>query len=142
MGDTAATNASNHEYMGMLFYSTEKRDLFIAAVPPTTFNKAVNKAVWNDLDRFDLNPEIRKFKFPALVLTGRYDMNAAAPLWPTGSIRQSRDRGIWCFERSGHMPFIEEPEKFAQAVEIYQREVIVDAWLTVQGALTSRAHRH
>ena len=115
MGDTAATNASNHEYMSMLFYSPEKRDLFIAAVPPTTFNKAVNKAVWNDLDRFDLNPEIRKFKFPTLVITGRYDMNAA-PLVAYRIHQAIPGSRYLVFERSGHMPFIEEPEKFAQAV--------------------------
>lgn len=115
MGDQAATEAGIHEYQGMLFYSLEKRDLFIAAVPPTTYNKAVNRAVWADLDRFDLNPEIRKFKFPTLVITGRYDMNVA-PLVAYRIHQSIIGSRYVVFERSGHMPFIEEPEKFAQAV--------------------------
>jgi proline iminopeptidase len=116
MGDKAATNASMHEYMRMLFYSPEKRDSFIAAVPADTLNKAVNKAVWDDLDRFDLNPEIRKFRFPTLVITGRYDMNVA-PLVAYRIHQAIMGSRYLVFERSGHMPFVEEPEKFTQAVE-------------------------
>jgi proline iminopeptidase len=115
MGDKAATYASIHEYLSMLFYLPEKRDLFIAAVPPTTYNKAVNKAIWGDLDRFDLNPEISKFRFPTLVITGRYDMNVA-PLVAYRIHQAIMGSRYLVFERSGHMPFVEEPEKFAEAV--------------------------
>jgi proline iminopeptidase len=115
MGDKAATDVGMREYASMLFYSPEKRDAFIAAVPTNTINKAVNKAVWDDLERFDLNPEIRKFRFPTLVITGRYDMNVA-PLVAYRIHQAITGSRYVVFERSGHMPFAEEPEKFVQLV--------------------------
>jgi pimeloyl-ACP methyl ester carboxylesterase len=33
--------------------------------------------LWNDAQRFDLNPELSKLTIPTLVLTGRYDINVA-----------------------------------------------------------------
>jgi len=62
LGDKSATAASLREYLTMLCYSPEKSRAFAAGMSPTAFNKEVNKAVFGDLDRYDLNPEIRKFK--------------------------------------------------------------------------------
>jgi len=116
MGDKNATAAGMHEYLTMLFYSTEKRDAFVAGMSPTAFNKDVNKAVFGDLDRYDLNPEIRKFHFPVLVITGRYDMNVA-PVVAYKIHQAIAGSKFRAFERSGHLPFVEEPEAFVQAVE-------------------------
>jgi proline iminopeptidase len=77
LGDKAASEAGIREYFHWLFYSPEKRDAFIAQVTTGVFVKSVNEAVDHDVQRFDLNPEIRKFKFPTLVITGRYDINVA-----------------------------------------------------------------
>jgi proline iminopeptidase len=76
----------------------------------------VNEAVEHDVSRFDLNPEIRKFKFPTLVITGRYDINVAP------SVAYKIHKAIpgskfVVLERSGHLPFFEEPEAFVRAVE-------------------------
>lgn len=116
MGDRKATEAELHEYFTMLFYSTEKRDAFIAALPASVYKRDVNKAVNSDLDRFDLNPEIRKFKFPVMVITGRYDMNVA-PLVAYRIHQAIPASKFRAFEHSGHLPFFEEPEAFVQAVE-------------------------
>lgn len=116
MGDKSATAANMHEYLSMLCYSTEKRDVFLAGMSPTAFTKDVNKAVFGDLDRYDLNPEIRKFEFPALVITGRYDMNVA-PLVAYRIHQAIPGSKFRVFEHSGHLPFFEEPEGFVQAVE-------------------------
>ncbi|MBZ5522863.1 MAG: alpha/beta fold hydrolase [Acidobacteriia bacterium] len=116
MGDKAALEANLHEYLSMLFYSQEKRDGFLAAVPASVYKKEINEAVVRDINRFDLNPEIRKFRFPTLVITGRFDMNVA-PLvaW---KIHQSIPASRFAvFERSGHLPFYEEPEAFVRTVE-------------------------
>jgi len=64
----------------------------------------------------DLGPELGKFHFPTLVLTGRFDANVAP------SVAWKIHRGIpgsefTVFERSGHLPFYEEPAAFLERVE-------------------------
>jgi proline iminopeptidase len=116
MSDQKSIDSELHEYLTMLFYSPEKRDAFVGALPASVYRREVNKAVNADLDRFDLNPEIRKFKFPVMVITGRFDMNVA-PL-VAYRIHQAIPGSKFCvFERSGHLPFYEEPDGFAHAVE-------------------------
>ena len=116
LGDTAATAAGIREYFHWLFYATEKRDAFISQVSPDVFTKPVNEAVEHDASRFDLNPELPKFKFPALVITGRYDINVAP------SVAYKIHKAIpgsqfVVFEKSGHLPFFEEPEAFVRTLE-------------------------
>jgi proline iminopeptidase len=116
MGDKGAIDKRIHEYLTMLFYSPEKRDAFVAAMPASVFRKEVNEAVSADLPRFDLNPEIAKFKFPVLVITGRFDINVA-PLVAYKIHKAIPGSKFHVFERSGHLPFYEEPAAFVQAVD-------------------------
>jgi proline iminopeptidase len=116
MGDKDAVEKRIHEYLTMLFYSPEKRDIFVAALPATVFRKEVNEAVSADLGRFDLNPEIAKFKFPVLVMCGRFDINVA-PLVAYRIHKAIPGSKFRVFERSGHLPFYEEPDAFVLAVE-------------------------
>lgn len=118
MGEPKATDAELHEYLTMLFYSPEKRDAFVAALPPSVYKRSVNQAVNSDLGRFDLNPEIRKFKFPVMVITGRFDMNVA-PVVAYRIHQGIPGSKFRAFERSGHLPFYEEPDAFVQAVEAF-----------------------
>jgi len=80
------------------------------------FTKPVNESVEHDIQRFDLNPELRKFKFPTLVVTGRYDINVA-PSVAYKIHKAIAGSKFVVFERSGHLPFFEEPEPFVRAVE-------------------------
>jgi proline iminopeptidase len=116
LGDQAAKTESLREYFAMLFYAPENRDAFLAfAGSNVKVNEKVNKALNADLARFDLGPELPKYRFPTLVITGRYDMNVApATAWRIHqAIPGSR---FVVFEKSGHLPFFEEPVKFAQVV--------------------------
>lgn len=118
LGDAAANEAGIREYLHWLFYSPDKRDAFLAQVGRGIYNKAVNDALDHDVQRFDLNPEIRKFKFPVMIITGRYDSNVAP------SVAYKMHQAIAgsqfvVFERSGHLPFYEEPEAFARALEAF-----------------------
>jgi len=115
LGDSAASQANIRIYLGLLFYSEEKRDIFIAGASNYHYNKEINALLNADLKRFDLNPELRKFRFPTLVITGRYDMNVA-PSTAFKIHRQIPGSGFLVFEKSGHLPFFEEPEKFAGVV--------------------------
>ena len=116
MGDKAASDASLHQYLTMLFYSPEKRDAFVSRMSPDTFHADVNKAVTGDLARFDLNPEIRKFRFPVMAATGRYDMNVA-PVVAYRIHQAIAGSRFVVFEHSGHIPFYEEPDAFVHAIE-------------------------
>jgi proline iminopeptidase len=116
LGDDEAGRESLREYLSMLFVSTQKRDEFLAKANSYAFNRGVNQILNQDLQKFDLNPELPKFKFPTLVITGRYDINVA----PAVAYRIHKaipNSRFAVFERSGHLPFYEEPEGFVSLVE-------------------------
>jgi len=116
LGDETAIAADLREYMSMLFVSPEKRDAFLAAAPAFAYRHAVNQAITADLARFDLNPELAKFRFPVLVGTGRYDFNVA-PRIAYEIHKAIPGSKFVVFEHSGHLPFFEEPEAFRRALE-------------------------
>ncbi len=116
LGDEKAIAADLHDYMGMIFYSPANRDAFLARSSAFVYRQKVNKAVWSDLQRFDLNPELPKFKFPTLVVTGRYDFNVA-PSVAWGIHKAIPGSELAVFEKSGHLPFCEEPDAFLKRVE-------------------------
>jgi proline iminopeptidase len=116
MGDKGASDTDLREYFSMLFYSPQNRDKFLATVSPGVYRKDINEAVEKDIERFDLNPEIRKFRFPTLVITGRYDMNVA-PVVAYKIHQTIPGSNFAVFERSGHLPFFEEPDEFVRVME-------------------------
>lgn len=113
-GDKAARDEYSREDFSMLYYSPEKREM-LASVK---FNWEVNDAVSKDLVRFDLTPELPKFRFPTLVITGRFDVNVA-PVFAYQMYRAIPGAQFTVFEKSGHLPFAEEPDKFARRVESF-----------------------
>lgn len=115
-GDPAAIEGGIREYLSMLFWDPDHRDAFLRQFSTSGFRRHVNEALDADMARYDLNPEIAKFRLPVLVMTGRYDMNVAPVIaWKIHqAIPGSR---LVVFERSGHLPFLEEPERFRREVE-------------------------
>jgi proline iminopeptidase len=116
LGDKSAHQTQLHEYFAMLFYSPEKRDAAIAQLGDGGENPEINETIVHDLDHYDLNPELAKYRFPTLVVTGRYDMNVA-PLVAYKIHKAILGSQFVVFDRSGHLPFYEEPEKFLQTLE-------------------------
>ena len=116
LGDEKAIVADLNDYMSMIFYSPEQRDAFLARSSSFDYTQKVNKAVWGDLQRFDLNPELPHFKFPTLVITGRYDFNVA-PSVAYAIHKAIPNSEFAVFEKSGHLPFCEEPDAFIRRVE-------------------------
>ena len=116
LGDTLASAASILEYEGWLFVSTEKRDEYLAHSAEYHYNRAVNETLNADLEKRDLWPLLPGITMPTLVLTGRFDINVApSTAWKIHkAIPNSR---FVVFEKSGHMPFFEEPQAFARTVE-------------------------
>jgi len=118
LGDKPAIAADMREYMSMLFYSAEARDAMLARMDRLSYHQAVNKSIWNDLQRFDLNPELPKFRFPTLVVTGRYDFNVA-PSVAYAIHRAIPGSELAVFEKSGHLPYCEESDAFVGRVEAF-----------------------
>lgn len=102
-------------YFGMLFYSQENHDRFVAGITDPGDNFAVNQAVGKAIAKLDLTPNLSKFNFPTLVITGRFDMNVA-PLTAWKMYKAIPGANIVIFTKSGHLPFYEEPDKFVPIV--------------------------
>lgn len=118
LGDESAIHADLGEYLSMLFYSPQVREAFTARASSFAYSQKVNKAVWGDLQRFDLNPELAKFRFPTLVVTGRYDFNVAPSVaWDIH--RKIPGSELAVFEKSGHLPFCEEAGPFVERVRAF-----------------------
>ena len=118
LGDDGAIMADLREYMTMLFYSPAARDAMLARMDKMTYRQSVNKSVWNDLQRFDLNPELPKFRFPTLVATGRYDFNVA-PSVAYGIHKNVPGSEFAVFEKSGHLPYCDESAAFVARLEAF-----------------------
>ena len=115
-GDRAAIEGGVREYLSMIFWDPDHRDAFLRQISLKGFSRQVNEALDADMGRYDLNPELPKFRMPVLVITGRYDMNVAPVVaWKIHkAIPGSR---LVIFERSSHLPFLEEPDRFKREVE-------------------------
>ena len=118
LGDTAAEKADVREYTTMLFYSPENRDRYMQHASHFRFDMKVNKRLNDDLARYDLNPELPKFRFPTLVMCGRYDTNVA-PSTAWKIYKAIPGAQVHIFEHSGHLPWYEEPEAFLNTVETF-----------------------
>ena len=95
----------------MIFYSPEKRDAYLAKMGDLGFEPAVAAAVSKSAGEMDLSAQIKEFHFPVLVITGRYDMNVA-PLNAWRMAHEIPGAKIVFFEKSGHLPAYEEPDKY------------------------------
>jgi proline iminopeptidase len=110
-----AREAATNLYFSMLFYSPERCDEFLAKMANDKEDYEVNQIVLRDVARFDLNPEIIKFHFPVIVMGGRFDLDGT-PVTEYKIHLAIPGSKFVVFERSGHMPFFEEPEKFVQVL--------------------------
>jgi proline iminopeptidase len=114
----AAARAVLASHMGMIFYSPEKRDAYLAHMGDLGFVPAVGSAVQKATENLDLTPKLAGFHFPTLVITGRYDMNVA-PLTAWRMAHAIPGAQLVFFEKSGHLPSYEEPEKYLDVLEAF-----------------------
>jgi proline iminopeptidase len=107
----AAAQAGLRNHFRMIFYSLEKRDAYMAKMGDLGFEPGVAAAVSKSAGEMDLTAQIKEFHFPVLVITGRYDMNVA-PLTAWRMAHEIPGAKIVFFEKSGHLPAYEEPDKY------------------------------
>ncbi len=102
----------------MLFYSEANRDAYLAGVKDLGSVPEVSAAVQKATSTLDLTPELPKFKFPTMVITGRFDMNVT-PLTAWNIYKAIPGAKFVVFEKSGHLPSYEEPDKYVQVVDAF-----------------------
>jgi proline iminopeptidase len=66
--------------------------------------------VGNDIARFDVTNQLKNLKMPVLVVAGRYD-RVSVPKEAVQYKKYCPQAQFVIFERSGHNPMVEEPEK-------------------------------
>jgi len=102
------------DHFRLIFYSEERMNEYLAKAKDlgsSPVGAAVNRANAN----LDLTPALPKFHCPALVITGRYDMNVA-PLTAWKIYKAIPGAKFMAFEKSGHLPSYEEPDKYVKVV--------------------------
>jgi proline iminopeptidase len=112
----AAARAGLRNHFRMIFYSPEKRDAYMSKMGDLGFEPAVGDAVEKATADLNLTSKLADFKFPTLVINGRYDMNVA-PLTAWRLAHAIPGAKVVFFEQSGHLPAYEEPEKYIEVLE-------------------------
>lgn len=112
----AAARASLRNHFRMIFYSPEKRDAYMSKMGDVGFEPAVGEAVAKATADLDLTAKLPGFQFPTLVINGRYDMNVA-PLTAWRLAHAIPGAKVVFFEKSGHLPSYEEPDKYIEVLE-------------------------
>lgn len=112
----AAARADLRNHFRMIFYSAEKRDAYMAKMGDLGFEPAVSEAVSKATSDLDLTSKLPEFRFPTLILSGRYDMNVA-PLTAWRMAQAIPGAKVVFFEQSGHLPSYEEPDKYVSVLE-------------------------
>jgi proline iminopeptidase len=114
----AAAQAGLVNHMRMMFYSADLRDAYVAHLGDLGLAPQIGAAVQKATADLDLTPKLASFKFPTLVITGRFDMNVA-PLTAWRLAHAIPGAQLVFFEKSGHLPSYEEPEKYLQVLEMF-----------------------
>ncbi|MGA7349626.1 MAG: alpha/beta hydrolase [Acidobacteriaceae bacterium] len=112
----AAARLGLRNHFRMIFYSPEKPDAYMAKMGDLGYEPAVARAVSQSAVGLDLTAALPGFRFPTLVITGRWDMNVA-PINAWTMAHAIPGATIVFFEQSGHLPAYEEPEKYRRVLE-------------------------
>ncbi len=118
-GEDVDRGIRNH--FRMLFYSEENRDAYLAGAKDLGATPKVGAAVQKATRTLDLTAELPKFKFPTMVITGRYDMNVT-PVTAWNIYKAIPGAKFVVFEKSGHLPSYEEPDKYVKVVDAFLSE--------------------
>ena len=112
----AAARAGLRNHFRMIFYSPEKRDEYMQRMGDLGYEPVVAEAVSKATGDLDLTPKLAALRVPTLVLSGRYDMNVA-PLTAWRLAHKITGATVVFFEKSGHLPAYEEPERYRDVLE-------------------------
>jgi proline iminopeptidase len=90
----------------------------------------VQESVWQSLGDFDLIPDLGSLHIPAFFIHGRHD---PVPLESTERAASAMRARLLVLERSGHVPYVEQPDALFGAIEQYLAETtLTDGWHDVE----------
>jgi len=108
------------DHFDMIFYDRAKLAHYMANAPNLGFSPKTAEAVGTATAKLDYTADLAKFNFPTLVITGRYDMNVA-PLTAWRMYKAIPGAKFAVFEKSGHLPSYEEPDRYLQVLTAFLR---------------------
>lgn len=114
----ATMDSALTSYVSSIFYSPDNAAQFLKQLGNAHFNRFQHKQLSKEMGATDLSAGVRALKVPTLVLTGRYDMNVA-PLTAFRIHQMIPGSQFGMFERSSHMPFYEEGDKFGAVLAAF-----------------------
>lgn len=120
-GKTSAEQSEADEQQGlrdhfdMIFYDRGLLARYMANAKDLGYSPKTGAAVGNATENVDYTAALPSFHFPTLIITGRYDMNVA-PLTAWKMYKAIPGAKIEIFEKSGHLPSYEEPEKYVRVL--------------------------
>ena len=85
----------------------------VRALTPFRVTERTQRAVWHSLGDYDLRPQLATLIAPTRVFHGRHD---PIPLETAGETARLLRADLVVFEESGHCPYVEEPDRFVEAV--------------------------
>lgn len=116
--EAAQQQLRNH--FRMIFYDQDLLKKYLDNAKDLGFAPGVGTAVGKSSEKIDLTSELPKFKFPTLVITGRFDLNVA-PLTAWRMYKAIPGAKLEIFAKSGHLPSYEEPDKYIRVVDTFLR---------------------
>jgi pimeloyl-ACP methyl ester carboxylesterase len=85
-----------------------------------TFSHGPSEAAFRrELPRYDVRERMAGLRLPTLLVVGGEDHYRGDMEWLAGRLPRSR---LAVLPRTGHLPFLEEPEAFRAAVDSFLRE--------------------
>jgi len=85
-------------------------------VTPFVVAQRVREAVWRSLGDYDLSGRLGRLSLPALLVHGRHDPIPLSSAKHTASLLGAR---LEVFGESGHVPFVEEPDRFQAVLDAF-----------------------
>jgi proline iminopeptidase len=94
-----------------------------AALTPFRVTAKVQQSVWHSLGDFDVIPDLANLHLPAFFVHGRHD---PIPLDSTERAAGAMRARLLVLERSGHVPYVEQPDALFSAIEQYLEETTLN----------------
>ena len=108
-------------FFSMEFSDPDLIDMYTAAVSGYTYDIAVNNALRAQLREVDYTESLQALPVPALIVHGRHDA-VLSPSVAAALQRLIPKARLKYIEQSGHLPFVEQPEAFVEAVHAFLAE--------------------
>jgi proline iminopeptidase len=111
----------------LLFYNNSAfQDLIKTAAPPDSKvlcdieGEDYDFVAGSEMAKLDFHTQLKNLNMPMLILSGRFD-RGMLPRYAVQFKTYAPKAQFVMFEKSGHFPFVEEPEEFIRVVEAFLR---------------------